>query len=151
MQRVFVSIGSNIKPKKNLEIAKNHLNHLFQCEYSSIYETSSEGFKGENFLNLVVSFKTEIKPMKLRGILKSIENKMGRTESQKGMSNRTIDLDIILYGDSVIYEDKVEIPSSDIEKYLFVLEPLTEIAGDLIHPILKISFKELLEERRNST
>jgi 2-amino-4-hydroxy-6-hydroxymethyldihydropteridine diphosphokinase len=100
---------------------------------------------------LVVSFKTEIKLMKLRGILKSIENKMGRTESQKGMSNRTIDLDIILYGDSVIYEDKVEIPSSDIEKYLFVLEPLTEIAGDLIHPILKISFKELLEERRNST
>ena len=67
---------------------------------------------------------------------------MGRTESQKGMSNRIIDLDIILYGDSVIYEDKVEIPSSDIEKYLFVLEPLTEIAGDLIHPILKISFKD---------
>ena len=151
MQRVFVSIGSNIKPKKNLEIAKNHLNHLFQCKYSSIYETSSEGFEGENFLNAVVSFKTETKPLKLRGILKSIENKMGRTESQKGMSNRIIDLDIILYGDSVIYEDKVEIPSSDIEKYLFVLEPLTEIAGDLIHPILKISFKELLEERRNST
>jgi 2-amino-4-hydroxy-6-hydroxymethyldihydropteridine diphosphokinase len=151
MQRVFISIGSNIKPKKNFEIAKNHLNNLFQCKYSSIYETSSEGFKGENFLNAVVSFKTEFNPLELRGILKSIENKMGRTEFQKGMSNRVIDLDIILYGDSVIYEDKVEIPSSDIENYLFVLEPLTEIAGDLMHPVLKISFKELLEERRNST
>ena len=150
MQRVFVSIGSNINPKKNLEIAKNNLNHLFKCKYSSIYETSSEGFKGENFLNAVVSFKTEFNPLELRRILKSIENKMGRTESQKGMSNRIIDLDIILYGDSIIYEDKVEIPSSDIEKYLFVLEPLTEIAGDLIHPVLKISFNELLEERKNS-
>ena len=150
MQRVFVSIGSNIRPKKNLEIAKNHLNHLFLCKHSSVYETPSEGFNGGNFLNAVVSFKTEIKPLKLRGIMKSIENKMGRTESQKGMSSRIIDLDIILYGDSIIYEDKVEVPSSDIEKYLFVLEPLSEIAGDLIHPVLKISFKELLEKRRNS-
>ena len=75
MQRVFVSIGSNIKPKKNLEIVKNHLNYLFQCKYSSIYETSSEGFKGENFLNVVVSFKTETKLLKLRGILKSIEKR----------------------------------------------------------------------------
>ena len=70
---------------------------------------------------------------------------MGRTFTQKGMSNRVIDLDLILYGDLQINRNGLELPSSDIEKYKFVLEPLAEIAPDYIHPILKKSYKDLLE------
>ncbi len=151
MQRVFVSIGSNIEPEINLELVKVNLNDLFECEYSTTYETKSEGFRGNNFLNAVVGFNTDIKPLALKGVLKSIETEMGRTENQKGMSNRVIDLDIILYGDSVINEDKVIIPSSDIEDYLFVLEPLVEIAGHLKHPVRKILFSELLRELKESS
>ena len=145
MQRVFVSIGSNIEPETNLELVKVNLSNLFECEYSTTYETKSEGFSGDNFLNAVVSFKTDIKPLALKGVLKSIETDMGRTEDQKGMSSRVVDLDIILYGDLIIDNDEIVLPSIDIQEYLFVLEPLVEIAGDLKHPILKVTFLELLK------
>ena len=65
---------------------------------------------------------------------------MGRTNDQKGMSSRVIDLDLILYGDLEINDQELEIPSSDIEKYKFVLEPLAEIAPNSIHPVLKKSY-----------
>ena len=143
MQRVFVSIGSNIEPEVNLELVKVSLNDLFECEYSTTYETKSEGFRGNNFLNAVVGFNTDIKPLALKGVLKSIEADMGRTEDQKGMSSRVVDLDIILYGDLII-DDEIVVPSKDIQDYLFVLEPLAEIAGDLKHPVLKVTFLELL-------
>ena len=71
---------------------------------------------------------------------------MGRTPSQKGMSSRVIDLDLILYGNLIEKTDKLDIPSKDIEKYNFVLEPLCELAGDAIHPELKISFREIKDQ-----
>ena len=69
---------------------------------------------------------------------------MGRTEDQKGMSDRIIDLDIILYGDQVIKDNDFDIPSKDIDNHLFVLEPLAEIAGSLHHPVSNLPFSELL-------
>jgi len=66
------------------------------------------------------------------------------------MSNRVIDLDIILYGDHILEEDNFDIPSKDIEDYLFVLEPLAEIAGELRHPVSKISFSELLKQLKSN-
>ena len=62
------------------------------------------------------------------------------------MSNRIIDLDIILFGDQVIKQDEFDIPSKDIENNLFVLEPLVEISGDLLHPVLKRTYSEILTE-----
>ena len=146
MHQVFVSIGSNIKPKENIKISMSFLDKLFGCTYSKLYETNAEGFEGNNFINCVAGFKTNLLTTELRKHLKQIELKMGRTEDQKGMSNRVIDLDIILYGDHVFEEDGFDIPSKDIEDYLFVLEPLAEIAGELSHPVSKIPFSELLKQ-----
>ena len=70
---------------------------------------------------------------------------MGRTLSQKGMSNRVIDLDLILYGNLVTEDENFDIPSKDIEHFAFILEPLAEIAGDLKHPISKRSFSSMLK------
>ena len=84
--------------------------------------------------------------IELRDKLKQIEKKMGRTDIQKGMSDRIIDLDIILYGDQVIEDDDFDIPSKDIENYLFVLEPLAEIAGARHHPILNNTYSEMLKD-----
>jgi len=146
MHQVFVSIGSNINPKENIKIAKGFLNKLFDCKYSNLYNTKAEGFEGNDFINCVVGFETNLLATELQKHLKKIELKMGRTENQKGMSNRVIDLDMILYGDNVFQEDDIDIPSKDIEDYLFVLEPLAEIAGELRHPVSKIPFSELLKK-----
>ena len=145
MQTVFVSIGTNINAEANMLLVKESLNSLFDVIYSSIYKTPAEGFEGEDFLNSVCKFDTDKNPQELRTLLKNIEKDMGRTFTQKGMSNRVIDLDLILYGDLQINRNGLELPSSDIEKYKFVLEPLAEIAPDYIHPILKKSYKDLLQ------
>ena len=144
MQQVFVSIGSNIDPRNNIEEARIILGNLFDCTFSGLYETRAEGFEGNDFINSVVGFETDLQLTELRDKLKQIEKKMGRTDIQKGMSDRIIDLDIILYGDQVIEGDDFDIPSKDIENYLFVLEPLAEIAGARHHPILNNTYSEML-------
>ena len=144
-QIVFISIGSNLYAEKDISLVKDHLDHLFDVTYSSIYKTPAEGFVGEDFLNRVCKFETEMNPYEIRRILKEIEKDMGRTIDQKGMSNRVIDLDLILYGDFEINDLELEIPSADIEKYKFVLEPLAEIAPNFIHPVLKVSYLDLLD------
>ncbi len=146
MHQVFISIGSNIDPLKNIDKVKILLNNLFECTFSGLYETAAEGFEGNDFVNCVVGFKTDITPTDLNDILKNIEKNMGRTDRQKGMSNRIIDLDLILYGDLVLNDKYLSLPSDDIEKYSFILEPLVEIAGDIRHPVSKQSFKSLLME-----
>ena len=146
MHQVFISIGSNIDPLKNIDKVKILLNNLFECTFSGLYETAAEGFEGNDFVNCVVGFKTDIAPADLNDILKNIEKNMGRTDRQKGMSNRIIDLDLILYGDLVLNDKYLSLPSDDIEKYSFILEPLVEIAGDIRHPVSKQSFKSLLME-----
>ena len=144
MQQVFVSIGSNIDPRNNIEEARIILGNLFDCTFSGFYETRAEGFEGNDFINSVVGFETDLQLIELRDKLKQIEKKMGRTDIQKGMSDRIIDLDIILYGDQVIEDGDFDIPSKDIENYLFVLEPLAEIAGALHHPTLNNTYSEML-------
>ena len=127
-----------------MNLAKYHLDLIFDVTYSGIYKTPAEGFVGGDFLNRVCKFETEVDPYEIRLMLKKIEYDMGRTNDQKGMSSRVIDLDLILYGDLKINDHELEIPSSDIENYKFVLEPLAEIAPTSIHPILKKSYLELL-------
>ena len=144
MQQVFVSIGSNIDPRRNIEEARIILGNLFDCTFSGLYETRAEGFEGNNFINSVVGFETDLQLIELRDKFKQIEKKMGRSDNQKGMSDRIIDLDIILYGDQVIQDGDFDIPSKDIENYLFVLEPLAEIAGARHHPILNNTYSEML-------
>ena len=144
MNAAFVSIGSNIEAESNMILVKNYLDELFDVTYSSIYKTPAEGFEGEDFLNCVCKFDTKKSPSDLRDLLKNIEKDMGRTSNQKGMSNRVIDLDLILYGNMQMNEDGLEIPSDDIAKYRFVLEPLVEIAPDNLHPTLQKSFHDLL-------
>ena len=100
----------------------------------------------KDFLNLVCFFDTKLNPNELTDLLKNIEKNMGRTVSQKGMSDRIIDLDLILYGDLILKRDGIEVPSSDITKYKFILDPLVEIAGDYIHPETNKTFTQSLSD-----
>tara|TARA_B100000965_G_scaffold261_1_gene263 strand:- start:2000 stop:2374 length:375 start_codon:yes stop_codon:yes gene_type:complete len=122
--KYFLSIGSNINAEKNINLALNELKVIFtNFVSSSIHETTSEGFEGDNFLNLVTSGDTNLKFEELNKILKKIEDKSGRDRSAPKFSARTLDIDIVLQID----DDEVIFESDEIEKYKFVSDPLKEI------------------------
>jgi 2-amino-4-hydroxy-6-hydroxymethyldihydropteridine diphosphokinase len=148
MPKIYLSLGSNIKPEKNLNKAKELLNQLEK--ESKTYKTKSEGFKGEDFLNQVVCLITEDSAEKVIAALKDIEKKIGRKDRSEKFSDREIDIDLLLYGTYVGTALGKDIPHKDIDLYRFVLEPLAEIAPDLTHPRHQEKISEIWKKKLNS-
>ena len=120
----FLSLGSNINAETNIIFAIEQLNKILtNTKFSSIHKTKAEGFKGDDFLNLVVAGESELDFDQLNQKLKEIENQSGRERDVPKFSARTLDIDIILQID----EDEIIYESDEIEKYSFVSEPLKEI------------------------
>jgi 2-amino-4-hydroxy-6-hydroxymethyldihydropteridine diphosphokinase len=144
MPEVFLSIGSNIDREVHIPSALEELERRFgPVTTSSIYETESVGFEGPPFHNLVAAFSTELPVQQIAGILAEIEERHGRTRECKKFSSRTLDLDLILYGDLVLQEGKLNLPRPEITRYAFVLEPLAEIAPDGRHPVTGERYADL--------
>lgn len=140
--RVYVSAGSNIDPRANLEAACAALKERYPgLELSPLYESPAEGFSGPPFLNLVVSFRTEETPEEILEALAEREMLAGRDRSGGKFASRTLDLDLLLYGDRV--DEALKLPHPDIERYAFVLKPLADLAPDLRHPVAGITLSEL--------
>ena len=151
MPKIYLSLGSNIKPEENLNKAKELLNQEYQSEKESkIYKTKSEGFEGEDFLNQVICLLTEDSPDRVVATLKDIEKKIGRKDRSEKFSDREIDIDLLLYGKYVGKALGKDIPHKDIDLYRFVLEPLVEIAPDLIHPKHQVKISEIWKNKLNS-
>ncbi|MBL6811537.1 MAG: 2-amino-4-hydroxy-6-hydroxymethyldihydropteridine diphosphokinase [SAR86 cluster bacterium] len=151
MPKIYLSLGSNIKPEENLNKAKELLNQEYQSEKESkIYKTKSEGFEGEDFLNQVICLLTEDSPDRVVATLKDIEKKIGRKDRTEKFSDREIDIDLLLYGNYVGKVLGKDIPHKDIDLYRFVLEPLAEIAPDLIHPKYQEKISEIWQKKLNS-
>ena len=137
---VFVGVGSNIDPVRNTRRALAELMSRFDdVQVSRIFESEPVGFEGDNFLNLVVRFSTELPPRVLLEELRKLEDMTGRVRARingydKEFMSRTLDLDILLYGDRVGSVDGLELPRVEITQYAHVLLPLTDLAGDLVHP-----------------
>lgn len=147
MPRVFVAVGSNLERERHVPEALSELRESFgELRCSSLYESEAEGFSGPPFYNLVVAFETDLPLEEVVRRLREIERRHGREESQRKFRSRTLDLDLLLYGDQIVRrEGEVVVPHGDIVKYAFVLEPLSEIAPDAKHPLLGKSFRELWE------
>ena len=140
----FISIGSNIDKEIHIPSSLEALRELFgELVVSSIYETEPVGFVGDSFHNLIVQFDSDLPAKAVAKLLKQIELDHGRSKESQKFSARTLDLDLILYGDQIISDGRLQVPRDEIERYAFVLEPLAEIAPQLAHPISKHSYAEL--------
>ena len=147
MPRGYISIGSNIDKDKNIPASLRALEQAFgNLTVSSIYESDPVGFTGDAFFNLIVGFDSDLEVKTVAKQLRQIELDNGRTRDSKKFSARTLDLDLILYGDLVINDGRLQIPRDEIERYAFVLEPLAEVAPTLKHPVSHISYAELWEK-----
>lgn len=149
---VYLGLGTNSGNKTvNLTRAIEELSlALGECvAVSSFIETEPWGFSSKNsFLNCVAEFNTDKEPFELLDITESIERKLGRTaKSSNGeYQDRTIDIDILLYGNEIINSERLTIPHPLMHRRAFVLEPLTEIAANVIHPTIKRDISQLLQD-----
>ena len=136
MPSVYLSIGSNIEREENVRSSLKALQSRFgKLALSSVYETEAVGFNGPPFFNLTVRFESDKPVRDIARSLRQIEISHGRTRRTEKFTGRTLDLDILLYGDLILNQGKFQIPRKDIMLYAFVLEPLAEIAPDGIYPI----------------
>ena len=146
---IFLSLGSNIEPEKNIDFAKEQLQIKYgKLLISSIYKTKAVGFKGDDFLNLVIKTSTSDSPETVIDYLHYIEKQTGRETGTGQFNSRTLDIDLLLYGDLI--DASLNLPRDEILEYDFVLEPLVEIFPEGIHPIEKRSYKEIFIELNTS-
>ncbi len=143
---VFVGIGSNIERVKNIKSCiKIIKTEFYDIKISPVYETQSMGFDGPNFYNLVCSFYTFLDIYNLKKFLNNLELDHGRNLNETKFSSRTLDIDILYYDDLIINNDIIQLPRKEILDYDFVIQPLTDIAPNSIHPEKNIKHIEILE------
>lgn len=144
-KRVYLSLGSNVGDRRaNLETAIAALGALGEvAARSSFYETEPVEFTAQPwFLNCALVLETTKMPRQLLKMLLDLERKMGRRRTlNKGP--RTIDIDILLFGRSIVDAEGLTIPHPALHERRFVLEPLAEVAPGVLHPVLKKTVEEL--------
>jgi 2-amino-4-hydroxy-6-hydroxymethyldihydropteridine diphosphokinase len=151
---IYLSLGSNLGDRAvNLERAIDALAGIgaHVLRRSSICETEPVDFLAQPwFLNCVVEAETSLGPLPLLKGLQGIERSMG---SQKLIFRgpRIVDLDILFYEDVVIHEKGIEIPHPRLSERRFVLIPLAELAPNFLHPVLKVTIRELLDATQDQS
>ncbi|MCU7904665.1 MAG: 2-amino-4-hydroxy-6-hydroxymethyldihydropteridine diphosphokinase [Candidatus Thiodiazotropha sp. (ex Epidulcina cf. delphinae)] len=144
--RVWLGLGSNMAPTRHLPEALRDLGDLFgELSVSPVYESEAVGFAGDNFFNLVVGIRTTLTPRELVASLKQVEERHGRHRSDKKYVSRTLDIDLLTYGDQVINDGSIQLPRDEILHYAFVLLPLSEVAGSEVHPRTGRTYDQLWE------
>lgn len=136
MARVYLSLGSNLEPHKHLRAALAELRARFGAlDVSPAYRSRAVGFDGPDFVNLAVGLDTELAPQPLNDWLHALEDRHGRRRDQPRYADRTLDVDIVLYGEQVIDgPGHLNIPREEL-KHAFVLKPLADIAPQARHPL----------------
>lgn len=154
-QNVYISLGSNKGDKfKNLQdaIAGIHLKIGNIKIISKVYKSPALGFEGDYFLNACLIVETELKSTKVMRELLAIEKSLGRTRTKKkGYQSRSIDLDIIFFEDHIINTKTLKLPHPEMHKRKFVLQPLNDIASEVVHPKKKKVVSILLEKCKDES
>jgi 2-amino-4-hydroxy-6-hydroxymethyldihydropteridine diphosphokinase len=144
MPEVFVAAGSNIEPVKHLQLALAELQKSFApLRISPAYRNAAVGFEGDDFINLVVGFTTDDDLHRVRERLQAIEARCGRPLAAPKWAPRSMDLDILLFGDDVRNEPGLVLPRPDLVRRAYMLKPIADIAPDFEHPTLHRTMLEL--------
>ncbi|WDE12642.1 2-amino-4-hydroxy-6-hydroxymethyldihydropteridine diphosphokinase [Thalassomonas haliotis] len=143
MAQVYISLGTNVDRELHVKQGLTALSeHYGELTLSSLFESEAVGFAGSAFYNMVIGLQTDESVESVAACLREIEYANGRSPDAKKYSPRTLDLDLLLF-DDLILEQPAQIPRNEICHNAFVLWPLAEIAGDLLHPVVKQSYREL--------
>lgn len=144
MTTVLLSLGSNLEPRRYLQAAVAVLRQRFgEIRVSPAYLTPAVGFEGPDFLNNAVQLETDMPLLELNDWLHAVEDAHGRDRSGPRFSDRTLDIDVVYYGDLVMEGPKhLRIPRPEL-KYAFVLKPLADIAPAFIDPVQQRSLAQL--------
>ena len=144
MTEIFLSLGSNIQRRENISAALNRLEQQFgSLRTSPVYESEPIGFEGENFYNLIVSLESSLALRDISRCLKKIEDDHGRNRNSPKFSARTMDIDIVLYGEQCGMHDGIELPRPELYYNAFVLLPIAELAPQSVDPKTGKTFQEL--------
>jgi 2-amino-4-hydroxy-6-hydroxymethyldihydropteridine diphosphokinase len=141
MADAYVAAGSNVRPRASLTRALDILAREFPgLRASRAYANTAVGFTGNDFVNLVVVFPAELPPVDLIERLKAVERECGRKPGAPKWGPRTLDLDLLLYGDHLGRVAGRTLPHPDLVTRAWVLGPLAELAPGLVHPVLGETF-----------
>ncbi len=144
MPRVWVSVGSNQDRENSIRGGVRALRKRFgDLVLSGVYESEAVGFEGRPFYNLVAGFETEEDVAALNAAFRAIEDAFGRVRGPEKFAPRTLDIDLLTYGDFAGEVGGSVLPRDEILRYAFVLGPLAAVAGDEVHPVLERSYREL--------
>ena len=144
MPTAHLSLGSNLDPERHLRVAIDALRARFDAvRVSTVYRFPAVGYDGADFLNAAASIQTDLSPQALNAWLHALEDAHGRDRSGPRYSDRTLDIDIVLYDDLVAEgAGNLRIPRDEL-RHAFVLKPLAEIAPQAMHPLERRTISEL--------
>lgn len=144
MTDVYVAAGSNVEPEKHLSIALRALAAAYgPLTLSPAYRNKAVGFSGADFINLVVGFRAEDDVRTVRQQLQKVEAACDRPPGAPKWAPRTMDLDILLFGDLVSDEPGLIVPRPDLLRRPYMLKPMADIAPEVRHPVLGTTMREL--------
>jgi len=140
----WLGLGSNVNAETHIRAGIGELEEQFgNVSLSPAYASTAVGFDGDDFINLVARVETDMHPMELRQYLRDLEDRYGRNRDVPKFSDRSLDIDILLYDDLVLLSPLLEIPRAEILKFAHVLKPLADLEPDLIHPTEMRSMSEI--------
>jgi 2-amino-4-hydroxy-6-hydroxymethyldihydropteridine diphosphokinase len=143
----YLGLGSNVDAHAHITAGIAALRETFgEVGLSPVYRSPAVGFDGNPFINLVAVVETTLQPVELKKYLNDLENRHGRLRNVPKYSDRTLDIDILLYDDLYLLSPVLELPRLEIMAFSHVLKPLADLAPDLVHPVARRTMAEIWAE-----